>query len=226
MILLKKLNKVNKNIKHKWEDRNKIFFSSDWHNYHDPKWDIPIWKMRGYNSPQESVDDVVSKINARVKEDDFLWVIGDSFLSATDNQVLNWWNNIMCQNVMVLFGNHESQMYRIYKNAVMDQYGKSDIEVYPLRLNNLTFMGNHQEIQVGKIRIVLNHFPLRTHNQCSRGSWHLHGHSHNNDKTRNPNFQMGKYLDCSWDWKKDIWSFEEIRDIMSTKEIYVTDHVR
>jgi hypothetical protein len=37
---------------------------------------------------------------------------------------------------------------------------------------------------------------------------------------------MGKYLDCSWDWKKDIWSFEEIRDIMSTKEIYVTDHVR
>lgn len=217
---------MNRIIKHRWEDRNKIFFSSDWHNYHDPKWDVPIWKMRGYSSPQESLDDVVNKINARVKEYDHLWVIGDSFLSAKDDQVLNWWNDIICQNVMLLFGNHESQMYRIYKNAVMDQYGKSDIEVYPLRLNNLTFMGNHQEIQVGKIRIILNHFPLRTHNQCSRGSWHLHGHSHNNDKTRNPDFQMGKYLDCSWDWKNDIWSFEEIRDIMSTKEIYVTDHVR
>jgi len=224
MILLKKLNKVNKNIKHKWEDRNKIFFSSDWHNYHDPKWDIPIWKMRGYNSPQESVDDVVSKINAKVKEDDFLYFLGDGFLNATDEQVLEWFSRINCQNIHTLWGNHSSNTFRIYRQAVLEKYGDPEIEVYPMRFNNVVFLGNYQEIYIGKKLIVLQHFPIKTWNNNSRNSFHLHGHSHNTDKSRNPEHPMGKCLDCSWDWKKDIWSFEEIEDVMSTKEMQIFDH--
>ncbi len=224
MILLKKLNKVNKNIKHKWEDRNKIFFSSDWHNYHDPKWDIPIWKMRGYNSPQESVDDVVSKINAKVKEDDFLYFLGDGFLNATDEQVLEWFSRINCKNINYIYGNHESNIFRIYRQAVLEKYGDPEIEVYPMRFNNVVFLGNYQEIYIGKKLIVLQHFPIKTWNNNSRNSFHLHGHSHNTDKSRNPEHPMGKCLDCSWDWKKDIWSFEEIEDVMSTKEMQIFDH--
>jgi calcineurin-like phosphoesterase family protein len=224
MILLKKLNKVNKNIKHKWEDRNKIFFSSDWHNYHDPKWDIPIWKMRGYNSPQESVDDVVSKINAKVKEDDFLYFLGDGFLNATDEQVLEWFSRINCKNINYIYGNHESNIFRIYRQAVLEKYGDPEIEVYPMRFNNVVFLGNYQEIYIGKKLIVLQHFPIKTWNNNSRNSFHLHGHSHNTDKSRNPEHPMGKCLDCSWDWKKNIWSFEEIEDVMSTKEMQIFDH--
>lgn len=221
---MKKLNKVNKNIKHKWEDRNKIFFSSDWHNYHDPKWDIPIWKMRGYNSPQESVDDVVSKINAKVKEDDFLYFLGDGFLNATDEQVLEWFSRINCKNINYIYGNHESNIFRIYRQAVLEKYGDPEIEVYPMRFNNVVFLGNYQEIYIGKKLIVLQHFPIKTWNNNSRNSFHLHGHSHNTDKSRNPEHPMGKCLDCSWDWKKDIWSFEEIEDVMSTKEMQIFDH--
>jgi calcineurin-like phosphoesterase family protein len=215
---------VNKNIKHKWEDRNKIFFSSDWHNYHDPKWDIPIWKMRGYNSPQESVDDVVSKINAKVKEDDFLYFLGDGFLNATDEQVLEWFSRINCKNINYIYGNHESNIFRIYRQAVLEKYGDPEIEVYPMRFNNVVFLGNYQEIYIGKKLIVLQHFPIKTWNNNSRNSFHLHGHSHNTDKSRNPEHPMGKCLDCSWDWKKDIWSFEEIEDVMSTKEMQIFDH--
>jgi len=215
---------VNKNIKHKWEDRNKIFFSSDWHNYHDPKWDVPIWKMRGYNSPQESVDDVVSKINARVKEDNFLYFLGDGFLNATDEQVLEWFSRINCKNINYIYGNHESNIFRIYRQAVLEKYGDPEIEVYPMRFNNVVFLGNYQEIYIGKKLIVLQHFPIKTWNNNSRNSFHLHGHSHNTDKSRNPEHPMGKCLDCSWDWKKDIWSFEEIEDVMSTKEMQIFDH--
>jgi calcineurin-like phosphoesterase family protein len=215
---------VNKIIKHKWEDRNKIFFSSDWHNYHDPKWDVPIWKMRGYNSPQESVDDVVSKINAKVKEDDFLYFLGDGFLNATDEQVLEWFSRINCQNIHTLWGNHSSNTFRIYRQAVLEKYGDPEIEVYPMRFNNVVFLGNYQEIRVGKKLIVLQHFPIKTWHNNSRNSFHLHGHSHNTDKSRNPEHPMGKCLDCSWDWKKDIWSFEEIEDVMSTKEMQIFDH--
>lgn len=215
---------MNKIIKHKWEDRNKIYFSSDWHNYHDPKWPTPIWEKRGYSSPQESLDDVVNKINSRIRRDDILYFLGDGFLNTTDEQVLEWFKRIECQNIRILFGNHESQVYRIYKNTVKEQYGFEDVEVYPLRMNNLTFLGNYQEIQIGKKGIVLQHFPLRTWNWNSNGSWHLHGHSHNTDHTRNPEHHMGKCLDCSWEYKKDVWSFAEIEEVMSTKEIEINDH--
>jgi hypothetical protein len=31
-------------------------------------------------------------------------------------------------------------------------------------------------------------------------------------------------LDVSWDYKRDIWSFEEVEDVMSTKDILTVDH--
>lgn len=215
---------MNKIIKHRWEDRNKIFFSSDWHNYHDPKWDVPIWKMRGYSSPQESLDDVVNKINARVKEDDHLYYMGDSFLNATDEQVMEWFSRVKCKNINYIFGNHSSNTYRIYREAVFNKWGDKNIEVYPTRVNNIVFLGNYQEIYIGKQMIVLGHYPIHSWNKMGNKAWNLSGHQHNNDHTRNPQYQLGKSLDCSWDFKRDIWSFDEISDVMSTKEILTTDH--
>ena len=221
---------MNKLIKHKQEDRAKIFFSSDWHNFHDPKWPIPIWKMRGYSSPQESADDVIAKINSRVGVDDFLYYCGDSFLNATDEQVLEWFGKINCMNIRYIFGNHSSNTYRIYKQQVKEQYGLDDQEVYPIRLMsgdkflNVMFLGNYQEIQVGKQKIVLSHYPIHSFNGMNHSAWCITGHSHNNDPTRNPDYPLGKVLDCGWDWKKDIWSFGEIEDIMSTKEILQEGH--
>jgi calcineurin-like phosphoesterase family protein len=170
------------------------------------------------------LDDVVSKINARVKEDNFLYFLGDGFLNATDEQVLEWFSRINCQNIHTLWGNHSSNTFRIYRQAVLEKYGDPEIEVYPMRFNNVVFLGNYQEIYIGKKLIVLQHFPIKTWNNNSRNSFHLHGHSHNTDKSRNPEHPMGKCLDCSWDWKKDIWSFEEIEDVMSTKEMQIFDH--
>jgi calcineurin-like phosphoesterase family protein len=215
---------MNKIIKHKWEDRNKIFFSSDWHNYHDPKWDVPIWKMRGYSSPQESLDDVVSKINARVKEDDFLYFLGDGFLNATDEQVLEWFSRINCKNINYIYGNHESNIFRIYRRTVLEIYGDPDIEVYPMRFNNVVFLGNYQELQVGKKSVILQHFPIHSWNHMRHSAWMISGHQHNTDKTRNPEYHLGKMLDVSWDYKRDIWSFEEVEDVMSTKDILTVDH--
>ena len=43
----------------------------------------------------------------------------------------------------MLFGNHESQIYRLYKKQMMVDYNRDDIEVYPLRMGNLVFCGNH-----------------------------------------------------------------------------------
>jgi calcineurin-like phosphoesterase family protein len=211
-------------IKHKWEDLDKIYVSSDWHNYHDPKWDIPIWKMRGYISPEESKEDVIDKINNKVGLDDILYYLGDGFLNSTDEQCLEWFLRINCKNIYYIFGNHESNIHRIYKKECYEQYGVRGIEVYPLKYKNITFLGNYQEIQIGKHSITLTHFPMHGWNKNAHGAINLHGHCHNNDSTRNPEHHMGKCLDCSWDYKNDVWKMKEIFDIMSTKEILITDH--
>jgi len=215
-------------IKHKWDDRNKLFFSSDWHNFHEAMaWDVPIWKGRGYSSPEESWQDVINKINARVGEHDTIYYLGDSFLNVKDDlDVEDWFAKIKCQNIMYLMGNHESTPYRIYKQQVKEQYGLDDVEVYPLKWKNVTFLGNHQEILVGKKVIVLNHFPISSHHHAGRGSWGLFGHTHGNYEQTLPQYPIGKRLDMSWDVKNDIWSFDEIYDVMSTKTVEVLDHAR
>jgi len=215
---------MHKIIKHSYEFRSKIFFSSDWHIFHNPSWISPIWKMRGYDSLFDSVRKIQEKINERVDENSILYVLGDLFLDASDEQCLEWLKGLQCKDIRKIFGNHTSNMYRLYKQEVKKQYGLEDMEIYPIKMGNITFLGNHQEIQIGKKHIVLNHFPLRTHNHASHLSWNLGGHEHGNDPERLPKYPLGKTLDVSWDVKLDVWSYNEIEDVMSTKEILVVDH--
>ena len=211
-------------LKFLWKEKDRHYFTSDWHAFHDPKWEVPIWEARGYLNAQDSAERILDKINSRVGPDDYLWMLGDPFLNATDAMVLNWLKSVKCRNIKMLQGNHESQMFRIYRNEVLRQYNIPNVEIYPLTMDNVEFLGNHQEIYIGKQNIILNHFPLHSWHSNNRGSWMLHGHSHNNDKSRNPDYPYGKSIDCSWDWKNDVWAFAEIEDVMSTKDIVVTDH--
>lgn len=212
--------------KYKFEDRHKLYFSSDWHVFHDPKtWEVPIWKMRGWSSPEDAAEGTLKLINDTVPEDGILYYHGDMFLNATDEQCLEWLSKVKCRNINTLWGNHESQMYRIYKQEVKRQYGFDDLEVYPLRMNNVVWIGNHVEIQVGKKKIIMNHFPLRIHHGSHHASFHTSGHSHLNDPERRPEYPFGKCLDVGIDYGK-IWTYAEIEDVMSTKDIHLIDHPR
>lgn len=210
--------------KYNWTERNRLFFSSDWHLFHDPKWDVPIWKMRGYESAQDSTDKILEKVNERVGEDDIIYYLGDLALNASDDLLLDHLSKLNCKNIFKLWGNHTSNSYRLYKKEVEKQYNLKDVEIYPLKMGNLTFVGNHLNIRVGKQLIVMNHFPLHTHEMAPHGAWNLSGHEHRNDPMREPAYPINKALDVSWDKKLDVWSYDEIMDVMSTKEIYVPDH--
>lgn len=211
-------------LKHKYDDRDKLFFSSDWHIFHNPSWDVPIWKTRGYLSASDAAEQILNTINARVSEHDTLYFLGDGFLNASDEEVIRWLSRINCKNIQYLFGNHCSNMYRLYTQEVERQYGDIGVEVYPLRMNNVVFLGNHIELHVGKQRIIMNHFPLHSFHKMKGGSIMLSGHSHNTDKSRNPDWPTNRCLDIGWDWKRDVWSFEEIMDVMSTKTFTPVDH--
>lgn len=211
--------------KYDWEERHKHYWTSDWHVFHDPSWEVPIWEARGYLNHHDASEQILRKVNERVGEDDTLWYLGDAFLNATDEMCLEWLNGLKCKDIKIIWGNHESNMWRIYKNEVEKQFGFTNLEVYPLRMGNVEFLGNHAEIRIGRKNIVMNHFPYHSWNGMGgRKSWNLSGHSHNSDKTRNPDSPLNRCLDCSWDWKKDVWSFSDIEDIMSTKTFVSVDH--
>lgn len=214
-------------LKFNYEDRHRHFWVSDLHTYHDPKtWDSPIWEMRGYKDAVECAEHQIEKINERVGVNDILWNLGDNFLNASDEQCKKWWGAIKCRNIKYLFGNHESCPYRIYKEEVKKQYGLEGVEVYPLKYSNIEFLGNHQEIYIGKQIIINDHFPLRIWHKDSKGAWMLSGHSHLQDEGRKPEAEFQKGLDNGWDYKRDVWSFSEIEDVMSTKSIQILDHNR
>lgn len=210
-------------IKHKWEERNNLYFSSDWHTFHNPNWPTPIWEQRGYLNAQDASERILEKINATVPEDGILYYLGDGFLNANDENCMAWLKSINCRDIRYLWGNHESNMFRIYRNEVKKQFGREDIEVYPLKIANVTFMGCHLELRVGKQMIILNHFPYRIHHKSHRGSWNLSGHSHLNDPVRRPEHPVGKGLDVGIDYGK-VWTFDEIQDVMSTKDTELIDH--
>lgn len=210
--------------KYPWEQRNKLFFSSDWHVFHDPKWDSPIWERRGYLSVEDAIEKTLVSINNRVGKDDILYFLGDLALNTTDDKLLDWVSNIDCKNIKKIWGNHCSNTYRLYKQEVLKQFNRDDIEVYPLKVGNLEFIGNQVEIHVGKQHIIVNHFPLRIWNHNSRASIMLSGHSHLSDVERNPEYPHGKCMDVGWDHKNGVWSFDEIMDIMSTKTVKIMDH--
>lgn len=90
--------------KYKWEDRNRLYFSSDFHIFHNPSWPIPIWKMRGHESAEDAAFKTQKMINDVVPEDGILYFLGDMFLNATDGQVIGWLNGIKCKNIRKLWG--------------------------------------------------------------------------------------------------------------------------
>lgn len=216
-------------IKHKWTEKDDLFFFSDPHVFHDPTWDSPLWQTRGYESAAAAAKDKIEKINAKVGKDQILYCLGDGFLNATDEQCLDWLAQINCQNIRYLFGNHESNMYRLYKKTIAETYPEfgpnPEVEIYPIRMKNVIFYGNHMDIEVGKQKLVLNHFPLHSWNSMGmRKSWMLSGHQHNTDKSRNPDAPINRCIDIGWDWKRDVWSYSEIEDVMSTKTFEAVDH--
>lgn len=191
------------------------------HIFHRPEF---IWKKRGFNSIQEHVDGVAHIINEFVKPTDTLIVLGDGFLNATDELVTNWWNRINCLNVKYIFGNHESCMGRLYKNAVFAKYNEN-IEVYPFKiLPNVEILGNYIESYINGQDITFSHFPLAIWNNSHHLAWNLHSHNHGSFAASLPDCPAPKRLDCGWDVLKRPYNMREIKDIMSRKNLQILDH--
>ena len=205
---------MNRLLKFKQTDDSKVYFSSDFHLNHNPKWPIPIWKSRGYESVSEMNDAIIKSVNDNVRSTDILFFLGDFCLNTTESQFEEFLSRINCQQIYILFGNHNSCIQSVYEREVARCMGGSADEVYPFNYRNLIYIGNYQEITVDGNYFVLQHFPIHSWNYMKNGSIHGYGHQHcKNNPTG------GKRVDFGWDRDKRPYSADEIINLLKNVPI-------
>ncbi|MEK6878323.1 MAG: hypothetical protein AABY22_01875 [Nanoarchaeota archaeon] len=212
-----------KAIKFKTKDQ-KIWFTSDLHINHNPKWPIPLWKKRGFDSLEEHNYTIIKSINDNVAPNDILINNGDITLNCSEEQFEGFISQLNCKNHYLLWGNHNNPAWKIYQNAIKDYISDSRItELYPFYYKGLIFVGNYLEMWVDKTFIVCCHYPLSIHNYCKNGSYLLVGHSHHGFNGSLPSNINGKILDIGWDGFRKPLSFQEVKEIMDTKNVVSFD---
>ena len=208
-------------------DDQKIYISSDFHLNHNPKWKVPIYKMRGFDSAVEMTNGIIQSVNDIVRPNDILLFLGDWCLNTTVEQFDESIARVNCQHIYMLFGNHPNPHFKnVYKPMVKKLLGENyteNSEVYPLRYKNVIYIGHYAEVVLAGQFIVLCHYPISVWNEMSHGAWHLCGHSHNGFAQSKADNLYGKILDVGWDGHRKPWSFSEISAVMNGKRFIAVD---
>ncbi len=195
-------------------ESHKVYFTSDTHFNHAKNF---IFEARGYKSVQEHNDALIAKINEVVRPQDTLFHLGDFCLNITPPEFEEILRRINCNNILYIWGNHNSCIRKSYEETLVGQYQRNDIEVYPYKIGKITYLGYYKEIIVNGHMIVLHHYPHQIFNQMQKGAWQLSGHSHYTNPTTQVDHPDNKILDVGWDGYGKPLSFPEIQKIMMNK---------
>lgn len=210
--------------------RTRIFFGSDFHLSHKQEF---IWKARGFNSIEEHTKGIIDGVNNVVDRDtDILFYLGDFSLNSTPEETKSFFRTLKCKHIYYIWGNHESNTWSIYQNALREKFAPLGIvppEVYHFQWENVTFFGKSLMVVINGQVVVLSHFAQLIWDTMQHGAWNICGHSHSNCADLTPDANAGKILDVGVDVtlkynQSPVISFEEVEGIMYKKKILVRDH--
>jgi calcineurin-like phosphoesterase family protein len=220
---IRNINNMKLNIK--TNEGCKAYFASDFHlNHQGPRGSTPLWKSRGYNSPSHMTDRIIEITNEHVKANDYLFYVGDWCLDTTSHMFEEQLSRFNCQNIYMVWGNHNSQVSDVYRNTVKKEFNRTDIEVYPIRYRNIVFCGDYLELTVDGTHICMFHYPISVFNKMRHGTYMICGHSHYSYEKTRASCLENRILDVSWDGHLKPLSMKEIRDIMAKKGMVSVDH--
>lgn len=193
---------------------------SDLHLNHDKEF---LYRKRGFSNIKEHNEYIIDEINTLVNPNDILFSLGDFCLNTKEDELNVFLDSIRCQNIYLILGNHPNPLKKIYYREVVNKYGL-DVDVYPIKYKNVIFLPDHVECIIQGKYVVLHHFPLEIWEHMKDGSYMLCGHSHYNfPRTRKESID-GLTLDCGWEGHNSIYNFNQIIEIMKTKQIREVDH--
>jgi len=199
---------------------SRVWFSSDFHLGHNKEF---VWKNRGYDSVESHSAGIINKVNDVVGENDTLFFLGDFCLNSDESMFNKYIDSIKCQNIHMIWGNHNNPVEKIYKREVSMKYGPG-VKVYPFRYKNIVFEGDYIELFVNGQILILMHYPIDIWNFMKEGGMMLCGHSHYNYPNTVKDSENGKVLDVGWDGHGSPYSFEEIMFFMKNKNVKQVDH--
>ena len=206
-------------IKFSGKDHDFLFWGCT-HFKHDPKWNVPIWKVRGHDSSADHDKSIISNWNSKAHSETTGFLLGDTvFGYEGDKTMLSLFHSLTFKELYVLPGNHTAgykQLIETTEDGILDLGHKKVI-----------FVPNYFEIVVNGRAIILCHYPILSWNGAAKGAWHLHAHVHGNlDRS-----EIGKlYLSSGLSYEVSVevnpfpLTFSEIRSIMNKKSQSVPDH--
>lgn len=185
-----------KTLKFKGEEC-KFFYISDFHHHHDRDF---IWEKRGFSSVKESDRVLIQRWNEVCDEESIVFHLGDFiFNDGTGEKFYKLIERLRFKELNLLLGNHTSGQRQAYQKQMKEQFGEVDFEVYPLSFiykgKKITFLPQYIEMRVNSTEIVCCHYPIVSHNNLSKKSFHFCGHSHGSCEITNKNTGKGFRLD-------------------------------
>jgi calcineurin-like phosphoesterase family protein len=223
--------------------KTKILWISDQHQQHEPNWagTPPLWKSRGFTSIVDHDSWLRDQWFKLVDADTVVFDLGDRVFSDPKGdrfrETTTWPGKQYIVN-----GNHVSGHRQIYQEGVRgyledigaNAAGTCDVAtlplIYPIKFNNLTFIGDYMIAYIDGVSVFMQHYPLYIWPELSAEGIHLHGHCHRRALDLNPEAQThGKVCDIGLDNAiayngTPFFSWPEIVKIMATKPVAKRDH--
>lgn len=192
----------------KFVNGDNLYWSADLHINHvnicysTSSWANKETSTRRFDSINQMNKTIIENINKEVGYDDHLFLLGDHlfrFKSTQDYETL--FSRFTCNNIYILYGNHCHRE-----------------NLSQIKLEKVKYIGDYLEIQVGGKLICMSHYPFTYWHDNHKESWNLFGHIHGNYTS--PKKQLDVGVDSAFKIFGEYrpFSFEEIREIMNTKQ--------
>jgi calcineurin-like phosphoesterase family protein len=190
-------------------NQSNIFFISDLHIGHA---NVIKFDGRPFETLEEMHESILKEWNSKVKSDDVVFLVGDLYF-GDPNKAKEFYKKLKGR-IFVIKGNHD-KMETLKSFDRFERIWEYGTEIF---IKDPEIKGKMQ-------RIVLSHYPILEWNQCHRGAWHLHGHTHGHLLSPNPEFRdfyySHKVLDIGcMNIQYGPISYTELKEIMSPKKIW------
>jgi calcineurin-like phosphoesterase family protein len=212
-----------KNIRQEAKN-DQILFWGCLHWHHNPSWDLPIWKRRGFNSVQEHDETLVKNWNSKATDKTIGFLLGDTmFGMGGKDEFMSLMRQLKFHRLFVMSGNHHAG----FKQA-FDEIDSNTLYVDGNYSKEVIFVPNYLEAYINGQPIVMCHYPVLSWNGAGKGSWmlfsHVHGSLGNSELGRMYLKNGGYNLEVSVEATKFPLTYGEIGVIMKNKSKFKTDH--
>lgn len=181
--------------------QNEVYWTSDLHLWHRNLFE----KFRSFETIEQMHETIISNWNNTVEYCNHVFILGDVTFAGHEktDPILSRLNGIL----HLINGNHDKALKGPLSRHFNTRQDYLEIDV------------DDQDVNGGKQRIVMSHFPFRSWNRHHYGSWHVHGHSHGSMERLGKSYDVG--VDCN---SFTPVSYSKLKSVLSKCDIHCNDH--